>query len=71
MTLATALEHQRLTHRAQRIEQVLAALHERRGERSGRGTPAALEQSISEFAGELSRLRTRPDAFASDGVSAR
>lgn len=62
-TLAKDLERARLAHRAQRIEQVLAALRERHRERSLRGAvPAPLSQSIAEFAAQLAQVRAEQRA---------
>jgi len=61
--IAAALERQRLTHRALRIEQVLAALRERRRERRLQGAvPQALDESIGDFTLQLSKVREHLDA---------
>jgi hypothetical protein len=55
------LERQRLEHREQRIERVLAALHDRavyRGATSGE-PPRPLRHAIADFARELQRTRHR------------
>lgn len=60
-TLAANLEADRLRHRAQRIEQVIAALNDRalyRNARSG-ATPPALDRAIADFGIELRDIRRR------------
>jgi len=68
-TLAADLEHVRLAHRAGQVEQVLAALRERRNERAcagagplararGGAAPLALTRVIAGFPGQLRQLRT-------------
>jgi hypothetical protein len=57
-TLGGELERVRLAHRAHRVEQVLAALGERRRERARTGTvPPALSHAIDDFSHELARMR--------------
>jgi hypothetical protein len=61
--LANDPERERLADRAARIERVLAALRDRRRERSSRGSvPAPLNQSIGEFAAQLARVRAEQRA---------
>ena len=62
-TIAAALEHQRMNHRAHRIEQILVTLREWRRERRLQGAvPHALDESIGDFAHQLSELRGHLDA---------
>jgi hypothetical protein len=60
-TLGSRLERDRLLHRAQRIERVIAALRERsvyRHELTGT-TPPPLGSAMADFNGELVRLKRR------------
>lgn len=54
-TLAVDLEFQRLAHRAHRVEQVLVALHERRGEHADEAVPPGLHRAIHDFSSQLDR----------------
>lgn len=59
-TIATDLEHLRLTLRARRLEQVVAALRERRRYQASTGAVLApLERSIADFCDELRAVETR------------
>jgi hypothetical protein len=55
---SAAREHERLAHRARRLEAVMAALQDRAAVR-GRAAPAPLHQAIEGFRGELRRVRGR------------
>jgi hypothetical protein len=60
-TIGSDLERRRLEHREQRIERVLAALHDRavyRGAVSGE-PPRPLRHAIADFATELRTIRDR------------
>jgi hypothetical protein len=59
--LATALEADRLRHRAQRMELVVARLRERVEDRRRRGEPVPmpLGQAIDDFETELRAVRRR------------
>lgn len=52
-TLAADREHLRMAHRARRIEQVIVALRELRGERAAGAVPPALDHAITEFSRQL------------------
>jgi len=60
-TLATALEADRLRHRARRMELVVGRLHERVEDRRRRRepVPAPLGHAIQDFESELRALRRR------------
>lgn len=61
-TLAADLAHLRLTLRARRLEQVVAALHERRSDRAASGAvPPPLDLAIADFTNELATVRMRLD----------
>lgn len=70
-TLGATLERVRLTHRARRVEMVLAQLDERRRERSG-PVPTGLDQAIEGFADELTLVRAQlSDVKRLDAVESR
>lgn len=56
-SLGVDLKFQRLAHRADRIEQVLAALHERRSEHALEAVPPPLDLAIHDFSGQLTQMR--------------
>ena len=60
-TIARQLEQDRLHHRAQQIERVMAALKDRAVHRhavTGK-TPPALQHAIADFGSELKAIRRR------------
>lgn len=71
-SLGVDLEFQRLAHRAYRIEQVLAALHQRRSEHALEAVPPALDRAIHDFPGQLIQIRAylRAAPSAADRPSA-
>jgi len=71
-SLGVDLKFQRLAHRADRIEQVLAALHERRSEHALEAVPPPLDLAIHDFSGQLTQMRAhlRAAPSAADRPSA-
>ncbi len=64
-TIGAELEHQRLTHRARRLELALTALHDQRDQCEMRGpVPAAMDRAIADFSQQLRDLRARSRAIA-------